>query len=87
MDISAKSIVSTAMDENGNTVKRTAGILWGIKDIPAKSPMSTVYVSQPDEAVRILKEMGIKPQNRILVVALPESGWECTETTELPGSV
>ena len=48
--------------------------MWGIKDIPVKSPMSTVYGSQSDEAVRILKEMGIKPPNRILVVALPESG-------------
>ena len=73
MDISAKSIVCTALDENGNTVERTAGILWGIKDIPVKSPMSTVYGSQSDEAVRIFKEMGIKPPNRILVVAPPES--------------
>ena len=63
MDISAKSIVCTALDEKGSISK----------DIPVKSPMSTVYGSQSDEAVRIFKEMGIKPPNRILVVAPPES--------------
>ncbi len=54
----------TTLDEKGSTSK----------DIPVKSPMSTVYGSQSNEALRILKEMGIKPQNWILVVALPESG-------------
>jgi hypothetical protein len=56
------------------TVERTAEILWGIKAIPVKSPMRIVYGSQSDEAVRILNEMGIKPPDRILVGALPESG-------------
>ena len=56
------------------TVERTAEILWGIKAIPVKSPMRIVYGSKSDEAVRILNEMGIKPPDRILVGALPESG-------------
>ena len=38
-----------------------------------KSPMRIVYGSKSDEAVRILNEMGIKPPDRILVGALPES--------------
>ena len=56
------------------TVERAAEILWGIKAIPVKSPMRVVYGSESDEAARILNEMGIKPPDRILVGALPESG-------------
>ena len=48
--------------------------MWGIKAIPVKSPMRIVYGSELDEAVKILNEMGIKPPDRILVGALPESG-------------
>ena len=55
------------------TVERTAEILWGIKAIPVKSPMRIVYRSESDEAVKILNEMGIKPPDRILVGALPET--------------
>ena len=56
------------------TVERAVEILWGIKAIPVKSPMRIVYGSESDDAFKILNEMGIKPPDRILVGALPESG-------------
>jgi hypothetical protein len=49
-------------------------MLWGIRTIPVKSPMRIAYGSESDEAIKILNEMGIMPQDRILVDALPESG-------------
>ena len=55
------------------TVERTAEILWGIKAIPIKAPMNLIYRSESEEAARILNEMGIKPPDRILVGALPET--------------
>ena len=56
------------------TVQRAEEILWGIKAIPVKLPMRLAYGSESNEAVRILNEMEIKPQGRILAGALPESG-------------
>ena len=42
-----------------------------------------VYRSESDEAVGILNEMRVKPPDRILVGALPESGQEYKGITEL----
>ena len=67
-------IIEKRLTASSLTVERAAEILWGIKAIPVKSPMRIVYGSESDEAARILNEMGIKPPDRILVGALPESG-------------
>ena len=66
-------IIEKRLTASRLTVERAAEILWGIKAIPVKSPMRIVYGSESDEADRILNEMGIKPPDRILVGALPET--------------
>ena len=66
-------IIEKRLTASRLTVERAAEILWGIKAIPVKSPMRIVYGSESDEAARILNEMGIKPPDRILVGALPET--------------
>ena len=66
-------IIEKRLTASRLTVERTAEILWGIKAIPIKAPMNLIYRSESEEAARILNEMGIKPPDRILVGALPES--------------
>jgi hypothetical protein len=53
----------------------------GIRAIPVKSPMRIVYGSESDEAGRIINEIWIKLPDRILIWALPESGYEYKKTS------
>lgn len=67
-------VIEKKLTKSRQTIERAAEILCEIKAIPVKSPMNVVYRSESEEAVKILNEMGIKPPDRILVGALPESG-------------
>ncbi|MEM0134006.1 MAG: hypothetical protein QXU18_02090 [Thermoplasmatales archaeon] len=66
-------IIEKKFSTSGLIVERTAEILWSIKVILVKSPLNIMYNSGSKEAKGILCEMGLKPPDRILVSALPET--------------